>query len=146
MAIAAPPPTSIFFDDSEDTKQVPSFVISYLFVLNHKPILQNLSKEDYERGLNEPGIIGCLEKVKKYFLFKSKKISQLIETREFFNSYTVFDNDFLATKHIEEIQRIYSEKCSFFIFEYIKNFEKTNQKKSFLLKKFEEKVEMMLKT
>jgi len=127
-------------------KELPPFIFAYLLVLNHKPILEQLSKQELDKVMKEPGILGCLERVKNYFQKKSNSIPKLLETREFFNSYIIFDNDDNAKNHLEKLEKIYTEKCACAIWDYIVNFPRLQEKKNELFEIFDSKMEFFLKS
>ncbi|RTK93151.1 MAG: hypothetical protein EKK64_10755 [Neisseriaceae bacterium] len=136
MAIAS----SDFFP--QKSKEIPSCVFSYLSILNYKPVIEKLSEEDKKKISN----VACPKMVGKYFLFKNKTIPKLIETRELFKSYVFFDKDENAEQHVKTLEKIYAEKCSISIFEYISNFSKIEEKKKYLLDSFDKKMDLILKT
>ena len=127
-------------------KEIPPCVLSFLVYLDYKPVIKKMTEEQNKKAMNEPSFLACPKLVSKYFTGKSLSIPKLIETRQFFESYSFFDEDEKAKEHLNSLKNIYTEKCSLSIFEYINNFEAIEEKKKTIFKEFSEKMELILKS
>jgi hypothetical protein len=127
-------------------KEIPPCVFSFLVYLGYKPVVEKMTEEQNKKAMNELGFLACPKLVSKYFAGKSLSIPKLIETRQFFESYSFFDEDEKAKEHLKSLKNIYTEKCSLSIFEYVNNFEVIEEKKKTIFKELSEKMELILKS